>query len=143
MSMDGIIIQPDGITPSILHMNELINNLLKLQSLEFEEKAGPEIEKQIATLRAKIPAPILGHYDRLVARGKKGTAAVRHEVCTACHMRVPRGVVLTLLHGEDIQLCENCGRYLYLAEKPEFSKLDISQRKPKTARGGSALQPVA
>jgi hypothetical protein len=101
-------------------MNELIKNLLKLQSLEFDGPVGPDMEKQMAELRAEIPPPILGHYDRLLARGKKGTAAIRNEVCTGCHMHVPRNVVLTLMHGEDIQLCENCGRYLYLPEQSEF-----------------------
>ena len=114
--MEGIKIPP--------HMKKLIDDLLKLQSLEFDEHVGPDMEKRIAELRAKIPAPILGHYDRLVARGKKGVAIIRNQVCTGCHMQVPRGVVLTLMHGEDVQLCGNCGRYLHLPEQPELLKLD-------------------
>jgi predicted nucleic acid-binding Zn-ribbon protein len=70
-------------------------------------------------LRAKIPSQILAHYDRLVARGKKGLAAVRGQVCSGCHMQVPLGVVMTLKRGEDIQLCESCGRYLYLSPAVE------------------------
>jgi predicted nucleic acid-binding Zn-ribbon protein len=124
-------------------MNELINGLLKLQSLEFDQQVGPDMKKQIAELRAKIPAPVLGHYDRLVARGKKGIASVRNEVCTACHMHVPRGVVLTLMRGEDVQLCENCGRYLHLAETPVFPKLEAPERKSKALRGRNPqLHPV-
>lgn len=34
-------------------------------------------------------------------------------------MRVPLGVVMTLRHEDDIQLCENCERYLYLVETTE------------------------
>jgi predicted nucleic acid-binding Zn-ribbon protein len=124
-------------------MEAPINDLLKLQSLEFEAQAGPDMKKQIAELRAKIPAPILGHYDRLVARGKKGVAAVRNEVCTACHMRVPRGAVLTLMHGEDVQLCENCGRYLYLPEPPELAGAKAPEKNFKTPRGRKALLPAA
>lgn len=119
-------------------MNELIKNLLKLQSLEFEKQVEPDTEKRIAELRAKIPTPILAHYDRLVARGKKGTAAIRNEVCTGCHMHVPRNVVLTLMHDEDIQLCENCGRYLYLPEQSEFLIPETPKkisRKPRRRNG--------
>jgi hypothetical protein len=134
----GVLLLTDEIN---IHspMNELIKNLLKLQSLEFDEQVGPDMEKRIAELRAKIPAPILGHYDRLVARGKKGTAIIRNEVCTGCHMHVPRGVVLTLMRGEDIQLCENCGRYLYLSEQPELPNLVVSEKISKKPRGRHAL----
>src|ERR1043165_5909000 len=93
-------------------MNETIQNLLKLQSIEFGEVKGGE--KQIAELRALIPEPILGHYDRLRMRDKKGVAVVRNQVCAGCHMRLPIGVITVLMHDRDIQLCDSCGRYLYL-----------------------------
>ena len=92
----------------------LMENLLKLQTLEFGEIQDDKAAKAIVELRGKIPAPILDHYDRLRVRGKQGLAAVRHQVCTACHMRVPLGTIMTIKHGQDIQLCDNCGRYLYL-----------------------------
>jgi predicted nucleic acid-binding Zn-ribbon protein len=97
-------------------MNELMRILIELQSLEFEETIQPNIEKRIAALRAKIPKPILSHYDRLGDQGKKGLAAVRNQTCTGCHMRVPVAVVFNLKHAEDVCLCDNCGRYLYLPE---------------------------
>jgi predicted nucleic acid-binding Zn-ribbon protein len=103
-----------AITLPARFMNELLQNLLKLQALEFEEAEDKGSEAAIAALRAKIPAQILGHYERLVARGKKGVALVRGQVCSGCHMRLPIGVIMTLMRGEDIQLCESCGRYLYL-----------------------------
>ena len=92
-------------------MNDAIQNLLSLQSLEFGEVTGKNVESQIAELRAKIPAPILGHYDRLRIRDKKGLAAIRNQVCTGCHMRVPIGQITVIMRGADIQLCETCGRY--------------------------------
>jgi hypothetical protein len=112
-------------------MNELLQNLLTLQSLEFETAKGKTIEPVVAELRAKIPPQILGHYDRLIARGKKGLAVVRDQVCTGCHMRLPIGVVATLMHDKDIQLCDNCGRYLYLAEAaPAEEPKPIAKSKP-------------
>jgi predicted nucleic acid-binding Zn-ribbon protein len=104
-------------------MNELLQNLLKLQTLEFDVIVEPEMENEVNELRAKIAPPILAHYDRLLAQGKKGLAAVRNQVCTGCHIRVPRAFVQVLMHGDDIQICESCGRYLYLPEQnePEIS----------------------
>ena len=95
-------------------MKELMQNLLKLQRLEFSETQDKNIAVLVAELRGRIPAPILGHYDRLRVRGKMGLAAVRHQVCSGCHMRLPLAVIMTLKHQQDLQLCDNCGRYLYL-----------------------------
>ena len=120
-------------------MKELLQNLIQLQTLESSGVKDKSAEASLAELRAKIPSQIIAHYDRLVARGKKGLAAVRGQVCSGCHMQVPLGVVMTLKHGDDIQLCESCGRYLYLAPaaetettKPAASpKPERKKRKPK------------
>jgi predicted nucleic acid-binding Zn-ribbon protein len=113
-------------------MKELLQSLVRLQSLEFDKVKDGNPKKSIADLRAKIPAPILEHYDRLAVRGKKGITAVQNQVCTGCHMRVPMGVIMTLMHEQDIQICDSCGRYLYLAEttaKVE-SPVPVSEVKP-------------
>ena len=81
------------------------------------------VEAQAAELRGRIPQPIIGHYDRLRVRGKKGVAVVRNQVCTGCHMHVPIGQITVLMRGEDIQLCESCGRYLYLPDPAEAEVL--------------------
>lgn len=98
-------------------MKILMQNLLKLQTLEFGETKVARTATVVAELRGKIPPPILEHYDRLRVRGKKGVAAVQHQVCMGCHMQLPIGVIMTLKHGEDVQLCESCGRDLYLPEE--------------------------
>lgn len=99
-------------------MKTLMQNLLKLQTLEFGDTKDARSAAAAAELRAKLPAPILAHYDRLRARGKKGLAAVRNQVCTSCHMQLNLAVVMTLKQAQDVQLCQNCGRYLYLPEEP-------------------------
>jgi hypothetical protein len=127
-------------------MNELLQTLLKLQALDFAETTEKNTEKQKAELRSRIPAQILGHYDRLVVRGKKGVAIVRDQVCTGCHMRLPIGTITTLMHGNDIQLCDTCGRYLCLesvlaAALPPPAPAVKPMRKPrkkKTAKSGES-----
>lgn len=93
--------------------------LVKLQTLEFDRTPSEAEQKEITELRAAVPAPILGHYSRLIARNKKGVAVVRNQVCSGCQMRLPMGVITTLMRNEDIQLCDSCGRYLYLPESKE------------------------
>jgi hypothetical protein len=77
---------------------------------------SPSVSATIESLRTKVPPQILGHYDRMVARGKKGIALVRNGVCRECHVRLAIGAMQVLRHGSDIQLCGNCGRYLHLEE---------------------------
>lgn len=105
-------------------MNELLQNLLNLQALQFGDLKKKNVEGRIAELRSKIPLPILGHYDRLLARGKRGVAIVRNQVCSGCHMQVPVAVVANLMRAEDIQICDNCGRYLHLAAETEIQFQD-------------------
>jgi hypothetical protein len=122
-----------GITNTRGVMNDLLQNLIKLQAIEFDEISEKSAGATIEELRAKIPPQILGHYDRLVAKGKKGVAAVRHQVCTGCHMRVPIAVVTTLMHDADIQLCDSCGRYLYLSDATD-TEAPEKTAKPKPTR---------
>ena len=127
------------------YMNELLQSLVKLQAIEFEETTEKSAGATIAELRGKIPPQILGHYDRLVARGKKGVTAVRGENCSSCHIRVPIGAIMTLKRGEDIQLCENCGRYLFLPETPEAEPappVAAPKRRKKTRTTKRELHPA-
>jgi predicted nucleic acid-binding Zn-ribbon protein len=121
-------------------MNELLQNLIRLQAIEFEETTEKIAGSTVAELRAKIPAQILGHYDRLIARGKKGVTAIRGENCSSCHIRVPLGAIMTLKRGEDIQLCENCGRYLYIVEEPAAATPPPAAA-PKRGRKPRAAKP--
>ena len=106
-------------------MKETINDLLTLQGLELQPGSD---ETLIAELRLRIPAPILGHYDRLRVRGKKGVAIARNGVCIECHMRIPIGVLATLTTGADIQLC-SCGRYLFLPVALPASAAPVAEKK--------------
>ena len=130
-------------------MNSVLQNLLKLQALEFGEATSKSLDAQGAELRGTIPQPIIGHYDRLRARGKKGVAVVRNQVCTGCHMHVPIGQITVLMRGEDIQLCENCGRYLYLPDPAEaefLNKVEAAKpaaKAPAKPRKRRALAPAA
>jgi len=127
-------------------MKDLLQNLVKLQEFEFSETKDGDIEAAISELRRKIPLPILEHYDRLTARGKTGIAAARHHVCMGCHMRIPIGAIITLMHASDIQMCENCGRYLYLPadEKNELPqpRAETPPASPKRVSKKRALTPA-
>jgi len=127
-------------------MNDLLPNLLKLQTLDFDESTSPAKDSTKAELRALVPPPILAHYDRLVARGKKGVALVRNQVCTGCHMRLPIGTINTLMQGNDIQICDTCGRYLFLVKPVEPQPVEEvpaakPARKPRKRKASADAAP--
>ena len=130
---------------NFMNTKSLLQNFLKLQTLEFDEVWDDDMEKQIAKLRAQIPPQMPGHYDRMSERGKKGIAAVRNQVCTGCHVRVPQATVIYLTRGEDIQICENCGAYLYLPELTETEPLTdrlAAKPGPKSPFRGEAAHAI-
>ena len=120
-------------------MNVVLQNLLQLQTLEFGNVAGKSVETQVAELRGLIPQPILAHYDRLRVRGKKGVAVVRNQVCGGCHMQIPIGAITAIMREGDIQLCENCGRYLLVPAQSEDAVVEpVAAVKPAAKRATKA-----
>ena len=115
-------------------MKTIMQNLLTLQSLECGQIQDPNIAAMIAELRRQLAPAILLHYDRFRVRGKKGLVAVRNQVCTGCHMRVPIGIIMTIKRQTDIQLCESCGRYLYLPEEEPAAVKVAATVKPSRRR---------
>jgi len=74
-----------------------------------------ELNLQIEGLREKLPTALLTHYDQRRSRGKPAVAAMRNGICGACHLSLPSGRVADMNRGGDaIQVCENCGVFIYL-----------------------------
>ena len=78
------------------NVQTIFEGLLELVRLDMQlRKTGKEtaerrqVEDAINSVRAKLPQPILGHFDRQKSRGKLGIAPVRGGVCGACHLKVP------------------------------------------------------
>jgi len=109
-----------------------MRQLLLLQTLALDTKPLTlESEGEILKLREKVPGSILDHFDRFMARGKRGLAIARDGVCSECHLRITPGTLARLAYTTGIQLCDNCGRYLCSLENPPSIPAD-SPALPKT-----------
>lgn len=102
---------------------DIINHLVALNSLELVLQASPGegsttsvTSRKIQKTREAIPEEILAHYDRMRSRGKKGIASAEGFVCRACHLSIPTGNRARLQVANDLNVCDNCGTYLYLPE---------------------------
>jgi len=119
---------------------EVIELLYQLQEIELgEDAASPKNQKASAELRAKLPPNILGHYDRLMKRGKKGVSIVSGTNCPECHMTLPTGTRAQLMRGEDIVLCDTCARYLlYRPIAQQAVKTTAAKAKPAAKKTTTA-----
>lgn len=74
-----------------------------------------QLKKQRDTLSESLDKALLQQYEYLRER-KAGVAiaTVENEICSACHVRVPTGVLSTLRGQRDkLVSCTSCGRILY------------------------------
>lgn len=105
-------------------VSDTIQRLLQLNRLEDQLAVchkwgdkGADDEALIESLRANISTSILVNHDRMRTRGKSSIAAVRHGVCSGCHMGLATGNFYALKRGDEIRRCGNCGRYLYVVDE--------------------------
>jgi len=117
--------------------NKFIEQLYELQKLE--NVSAPDSTgkaEEIQRLRANVPPQIIAHYDRLRARGKNGISVVRNGVCGECHIRLASGIFAELVRGEDLKICDSCGRYFYAAAGsiPAEQPAAVQEEKPTKPR---------
>jgi hypothetical protein len=121
----------------------ILDALIALNQAEDEaaqmKRLSPRIKTMVEVERKKIPVSILAHHDRMRGRGRRSTVAVRHDVCSGCHISIAQGLRSRLRHKLDLNVCENCGSYMFLAEEiveatPVFPVPVPEIRKPAAAR---------
>lgn len=126
-------------------LQRCLRGLRRLNELQCKPRALwvtflTEREREIAIEQARegLPTYLLGHHDRLVARGKRSLATVRNGVCGGCHIRLPIGHQHPSARGEDLDVCDNCGVFLEW-EKPE----PVEEKKTKRAYRSRRTTPLA
>lgn len=89
-------------------------------------KAKAEFETKLSQLQAARREAVKGcdeellqKYDQLRKKlGGIGLAPVEHDECGACHAKIAKMLLEAIAEGESLERCENCGRYLFMDEKP-------------------------
>ncbi len=89
---------------------------------------GKALSQEMTEARALIPTAILGHHDRMRDRGKKSVAPVRNGVCGACHLRLPISHAISLNPTHDLEVCDNCGVFLYVEATPAAEASPVLHR---------------
>lgn len=121
-------------------MHEITAYIKELCELESAKKPAREISteeklQRILKLRQLIPEQIISHYDRFVKAGKVPVVGVRNGVCLGCFVRLASGSHQRLIRQDDLNLCENCGRYIFPIEEVEAEAPVAEAPKRRRARG--------
>ncbi len=122
-----------------MYAAEVLSQLRSLNHLCREVHSLPQtspevvlLEKQIAELRARLPNSILAYHDRLAARGRPSAIRIEGESCSACHLRLPRGLVGELAVAGRFGVCPNCGVFLWKGEmSPEPAAMTPGPKKER------------
>ncbi len=100
-------------------MQNTLASLREIQSLRLSKPTlTPRDRDKVGRLAGNLPESIVTRLNRMLDRGRKGIVALRGRVCSGCRIQVPLSKVLDLRHGEQLQTCESCGRFLYLETDP-------------------------
>jgi len=101
----------------------LIKDLQELHNLfnasdkgRSNQAASPQSNRKAGLIRKRIPQPVLNHFDRMMLRGKKPIASVRHAVCGACHLQIPKSHILQMHKSGELNVCDNCGTFIFLED---------------------------
>jgi len=99
---------------SLLDILRRLNQLQRNPQSESMETLSPdEVSQAVEDLRKKLPTSLLGHHDRMIARGRPSLTLVRNGVCGACHLHLPRGHHrATSGPQQELDLCDHCGVFL-------------------------------
>lgn len=113
-------------------MKNIVVDLWTLQGLLFRHgKPVADRDSKVESLRQQVPDSVLGVFNRWVLRGKRPVASVTNGACNECHLRLTVATLGALAFGQGLQVCSNCGRYLYLPEnEPVFSEKPAAKPRP-------------
>ena len=72
------------------------------------------LKKEREELATKVDEDLLDRFNRLFAsKGDVAVAALEHDVCAGCHMKVTTATAARVRAGREIVSCEQCGRILF------------------------------
>ena len=89
----------------------------EVESEVFEmrvEEALETIDEKVAQLEDRLEAPAATRYRRLGGpEGRRVVVPVVDGICYGCFMRVPTAWASDAERNEQLEVCDNCGRFLY------------------------------
>jgi uncharacterized protein len=80
------------------------------------EHALVQLDSKILEMEDSLPSPVRSRYKRLAGRTERSVVPVIGGTCYGCFVSIPTAVVSDADRNEQINHCDNCGRFLYLID---------------------------
>lgn len=94
-------------------VREVESEVFEVEIDEAIEKLGEKIER----LENRLERPAADRYERIGGpSGKRVVVPVVDGICYGCFMRVPTAWASDAERNEQLESCDNCGRFLYHVE---------------------------
>jgi uncharacterized protein len=105
----------------------LLEKKSEAQSTSSEAEAAlAALNEEKETIVKSIDRDFLKKYDLVRKARGYALAEVHNSSCSGCHMTIPAQLAITVLKQEELVVCPNCLRMLYVKPEniPEYNKLD-------------------
>ena len=96
------------------------------QVTEKSQDALTALKAEREKVAAQVETDFLKKYRTLKQARGKAVAEMLNGTCTGCHMSIPPQLNIRILKQEEMIMCPNCHRILYVKPEniPEFNKID-------------------
>ena len=73
-----------------------------------------QLEQRVDELKHELPPAIRSRLDRFAKAGGRAVVPVINGICYGCFTAVPTASMASLRRNDNVNHCENCGRFLYV-----------------------------
>jgi|GEM_PF-1918082 len=106
----------------------LINMLIKLQDLENHLKESnltkndkEQVSSEITLIKAQIPHDVETRFYKLYKKHGEAIVMANGSVCHGCYINLPSSQAIEMSHNDELNVCQNCGRFIYMDSKETIS----------------------
>jgi predicted nucleic acid-binding Zn-ribbon protein len=80
------------------------------------DEAITQLVARIEELKADLPTPVRGRLERFASTGGRAVVPVINGICYGCFTAIPTASLSGLGRNDNVNHCENCGRFLYVVQ---------------------------
>jgi predicted nucleic acid-binding Zn-ribbon protein len=117
---------------------DMMNALRLLNWLDQERRAQTDgtaaaalVEQQQTATRGAMTESLVSFHDRFAARGKPSVVSLAGSSCSACHLKLPSGLLGELHRPGRYSMCPTCGVFVWSGEESAAEVAPVTRKSPR------------